>query len=262
MVFMFKGQEELRKNKGTRVNFYRWVSDNFIKKQRESSSSQAAIAAPSNPDRAQPLGIIALHLKEFLNGPRPMPERIAIGNTSPTTPDLPFCLGTDRFIRAPPTMDEVSAIMHLVPGTWSVKCLSPYLIIVTDQLSASGDLPGSIAGVACYYTDRNDDLGPLGGAWCFGAPMFPEDALSPWDPRASSKMGKYLTALKSWNVHCLAWAGTRWIMFYDDIEREEARSLPFTLGMVIAVAVPWSVTQGPGFRRLVTIMTSDDYKGV
>ena len=225
-------------------------------------SSKEQTAAPNTGDQS-PLGmeiagltyqLQTMHISSF---PKVINETKEI-EVKIHDVEMPFTLVNNEGAIRPPTHVEISQIRALIPGARSVKIFPPYLIIVTEEFSNLNNLPTSIAGVTCYYTDKDYDLGPLAGCVCFGRHLFQEDNLTGLKAEAKDMLGKYLVCLWPMKVRALGWGGSRWIMFYEGLNKMEATLLPSTLGAVVATAAPLSLLETAEFKRLSYIWRQED----
>ena len=260
----FFGKRAVRKNESNVAKFHDWVKITFVKNGKAHGGTSATVAQPPHPSSTStPSNIRLVDLKSFLSDSDD--DLQSIPHMGPADNNLPFDLFNELGDIRPPTLDERAKILKLIPGAWSVKVLPPHLIIVTDELSTLENLPGSIAGLACYYTDNHYDNGPLGASVCYGARMYIPSEQHGGNPdlrTPTEKMTEYLGGLKDMKVRALAWVNRRWIMFHDDLTKEEVRRLPACLGGTISVAVPWSITRHREFKRLAAILTSEEHKCV
>lgn len=260
------GNEDIQKRVSALEEFHESAKKSIQARQKgthkSEESSKEQTATPNTGDQA-PLGmeiagityqVQTAHISSFPNEINETKEiEVKIHNV-----EMPFSLLNNEGMIRPPTHVEIPQIMALIPGAWSVKIFPPYLIIVTEELSNLMNLPTSIAGVTCYYTDKDYDLGPLAGCVCFGRHLFWEDNLTGVMAEAKDMLEKYLAFLWPMKVRALGWGGSRWIMFYEGLSKVEATQLPSTLGAVVATAAPLSMLKTAEFKRLSYIWSQED----
>ena len=171
--------------------------------------------------------------------------------------EMPFTLLNVDHTQRTPSPEESLQILSIFPGATHLRHFPPHLIIVLNPLPEQ-PLPAAIAGVPCYFTTEETDLGPLAGNICSGPDLFPHMKLPLWQLPDYEMRVKILEQLIPVGVRSLGWAGTRWIMFDLDSSPEIHLRLPRTIAGIISTYMLFDVPREPALRKLFPISTLYD----